>query len=67
MFSKHKFAWQAGFGGFSYTKSHVDKVIDYIKNQKEHHKKVTFREEYIKFLKWAEIEFDERYIFKDPE
>ena len=66
-FTKHKFEWQIGFGAFSYTKSHEKRMIEYIKNQKEHHKKVTFREEYLKFLKWAEIEFDERYIFKDPE
>jgi putative transposase len=65
-FSKHKFAWQGGFAAFSYTKSHEKRVIAYIKNQKEHHKKVTFREEYLKFLEWAEIEFKEQYIFKDP-
>jgi putative transposase len=66
-FSKHTFAWQAGYAAFSYTKSHEKRVIEYIKNQKEHHKKMTFRDEYLKFLKWAEIEFDEKYIFKDPE
>ena len=66
-FLKHRFEWQEGYGAFTYTKSHVPKVIEYIRNQKEHHKKVTFREEYLKFLNWAEIEFDEKYIFKEPE
>jgi putative transposase len=66
-FTKHKFAWQDGFGAFSYSKNHVQRVIDYVLNQKEHHKQVTFREEYIKLLQWAEIEFDEKYIFKEPE
>jgi putative transposase len=66
-FTKHKFIWQDGFGAFTYTKIHTQRVLEYVLNQKEHHKKVTFREEYIKLLQWAEIEFDERYIFKEPE
>jgi putative transposase len=60
-----KFEWQSGYGAFSYSKSHVDKVINYIKNQEEHHKKETFKEEYLKFLKAFEIEYNESYIFKD--
>lgn len=64
-FLKVKFEWQEGFGSFSYSKSHVNKVIDYIKNQEVHHKKETFRDEYLKFLKAFEIDYDERYIFKD--
>ena len=64
-FLKVKFEWQEGFGAFSYSKSHVNKVIDYIKNQEVHHKKETFRDEYLKFLKAFEIDYDERYIFKD--
>lgn len=64
-FLKVKFEWQEGFGDFSYSKSHVNKVIDYIKNQEVHHKKETFRDEYLKFLKAFEIDYDERYIFKD--
>ncbi|MDF2157648.1 IS200/IS605 family transposase [Algoriphagus sp. CAU 1675] len=63
--SPSKFSWQAGFGAFSYTKSDVPKVIQYIQNQKEHHQKKTFLEEYKKILKDLEIEFDPRYIFKD--
>ncbi|MCI4444002.1 MAG: IS200/IS605 family transposase [Lentimicrobium sp.] len=64
-FLKIKFEWQEGYGAFSYSKSHVNNVIDYIKNQEEHHKKESFRDEYLKFLKAFEIEYDERYIFKD--
>jgi len=60
-----KFEWQHGYGAFSCSKSHVDKVFNYIRNQEEHHKKTTFREEYIAFLKKYEVEYDERYIFED--
>ncbi|MEP7372987.1 MAG: transposase [Chitinophagaceae bacterium] len=66
-FCKFPFAWQEGFGAFSYSKSHVDRVIRYIQNQEIHHKKETFLDEYRKLLKAFEIEYDERYIFKDPE
>jgi len=64
-FLNRKFEWQEGYGAFSYSKSHVNSVINYIKNQEEHHKKESFREEYLTFLKKFEIEYDERYIFKD--
>ncbi len=64
-FLKVKFEWQEGYGAFSYSKSHVNNVIRYIQNQENHHKKESFREEYLKFLKVFEIEYDERYIFKD--
>ena len=66
-FCKSIFAWQEGFGGFSYSKSHVDDVIRYIQNQEAHHKKETFLDEYRKLLKAFEVEYDERYIFKEPE
>ena len=66
-FVNGKFSWQAGFGAFSYSKSHVDNVINYIKNQKTHHKKHTFIEEYLDFLEKFEIPFDERYIFNPVE
>jgi putative transposase len=65
-FLKVKFEWQEGYGAFSYSKSHVNNVISYIQNQENHHKKETFREEYLKFLKVFELEYDERYIFKEP-
>ncbi len=58
-----KFSWQEGFGAFTYSKSQIDAVAKYILNQPEHHKKSTFREEYIGFLKKFEIEYDERYLF----
>jgi REP element-mobilizing transposase RayT len=63
-FSKFKFNWQEGYGAFSYSHSHIDLVAKYVMNQKEHHKKITFREEYIDFLKKFEIEFKEEYLFK---
>jgi putative transposase len=58
-----KFAWQNGYGSFSYSMSHVDKVIDYIINQREHHKNMTFRDEYIKMLTDFQVTFDEKYLF----
>ena len=62
--SEHRFAWQEGYGAFSYAKSQVPQVIRYIQNQEEHHRKKTFLEEYVEFLKVFEIDYDERYIFK---
>ena len=61
------FAWQEGYGAFSYSKSHVQDVIRYIQNQEIHHQKELFLDEYRKMLKVFEIEFDEQYIFKEPE
>lgn len=61
--SKFKFNWQEGYGAFSYSHSHIDNVAKYIMNQKEHHKKISFKEEYIDFLKKFEIEYDEKYLF----
>jgi putative transposase len=61
---KGKFSWQEGFGAFSYSRSQIDTVIKYILNQEVHHKKTTFKEEYISFLKKFEIEYDEKYLFK---
>lgn len=63
-FIKGRFSWQEGYGAFSYSKSHVDNVIEYIKNQQEHHRKRTFIEEYTELLRKFEIDFDDRYIFK---
>jgi len=62
-----KFQWQDGYGAFSYSKSQIDKVVNYILNQQEHHKKTTFLEEYKQILKSFNVDFDERYIFKTPE
>ena len=66
-FCPSAFAWQEGFGAFSYSKSHVDKVIRYVQNQETHHKKETFLDEYRRLLKAFEVEYDEQYIFKEPE
>ena len=66
-FVKCRFSWQEGFGGFSYSKSHVDQVIDYIKNQEIHHRKKSFIEEYLEFLEKFQVPYDERYIFKPVE
>ena len=60
---KGKFSWQQGYGAFSYSHSHINNVYQYILNQEEHHKKKTFREEYIEFLKKFEVEYDEKYLF----
>jgi len=58
-----KFNWQEGFGAFSYSKSQIDHVIKYILNQKEHHKRQTFKAEYLEFLRKFEVEFNEKYLF----
>jgi putative transposase len=63
-FLKHKFSWQEGYGVFSYSQSGFGKVIEYIKNQKEHHKKKTFRQEYMTFLKKFDIPFEDKYLFE---
>ena len=60
------FAWQEGFGAFSYSRSHVPDVIRYIQNQEAHHKKECFLDEYRRMLKAFDIDFDEQYIFKEP-
>ena len=59
-----KFNWQEGYGAFSYSKSHLDAVVNYINNQREHHKVKTFKQEYIDFLHKFEIEYDEKYLFE---
>ena len=66
-FIKEKFEWQEEFGAFSYNKSQVSKVIEYVQNQEAHHRKTTFLDEYKMFLKKFEVDYDERYIFKTPE
>lgn len=63
-FMKFRFKWQEGYGAFSYGQSQLDNVIAYIRNQKNHHKKRTFKEEYIEFLEKFKIEYDDRYLFE---
>ena len=60
-----KFEWQSGYGAFSVSQSVVDKTLEYIKNQKAHHAKHTFRDEYIGFLQLYGISYDDRYVFTD--
>ena len=60
-----KFRWQEGYGAFSYSHSQIDRVVQYIMNQAEHHRKRTFHEEYTDLLRKFEITFDERYILRD--
>jgi len=57
--------WQVGYGAFTYGMSAKDNLIEYIKNQEEHHRKVTFKEEYIGLLKEHDIDYDEKYLFED--
>jgi len=59
-----KFSWQDGYGAFTYSRSHVDRVYKYIENQERHHKKRTFKEEYIGLLDKFGIEYDEKYLFR---
>ena len=58
-----KFEWQDGYGAFSYSRSHIDNVYKYIENQEAHHKKRTFKEEYLDLLKKFEVEYNEKYLF----
>ena len=58
-----KFHWQNGYGAFSVSQSNLQEVVVYIQNQEEHHKRVTFQDEYRAFLKAYGIEYDERYVW----
>ena len=62
-FVRDKFSWQEGYGAFSYSHSQIDSVFNYILNQEKHHKKKTFKEEYIGFLKLFNIDYNEKYLF----
>ncbi len=59
----HKFQWQEGFGAFSYSNSHVERVIKYVLNQKDHHARQSFGEEYVGMLEQNAVEYDEKYLF----
>lgn len=63
-FTSGKFAWQEGYGAFTYSRSQIEDIYKYIKRQEDHHKKKTFEQEYIEFLKKFEIEYDEKFLFK---
>ena len=61
--ARSKFTWQDGNGVFSYSRWDVQMLINYIKNQKQHHKKQSFQSEYIELLKQFEVEYDPRFLF----
>ncbi len=65
-FTKSHFAWQDGYGAFSYSKSSLENVVSYIQNQEKNHRKISFLEEYENFLKAFDIQYDRRNIFKEP-
>ena len=66
-FVRGRFTWQEGYGAFSYGRSQIDQVYKNIINQKKHHAKMTFIEEYIALLEKFGVEYDKRYIFKEIE
>ena len=59
-----KFSWQEGYGAFSYGHSQLDTIIRYIQNQAQHHRRRTFKDEYLAWLKKFEIPFEHKYVFK---
>jgi len=63
-FLKGKFAWQEGYGAFSYSHSQVKNVYNYILNQEEHHKKENFQAEYLNFLQHFKVQYDDKYLFE---
>jgi REP element-mobilizing transposase RayT len=62
--SMPSFKWQEGYGAFSYAKSQIDNVVNYILNQQNHHKQKTFKEEYVDFLNNLDIIYKEEYLFE---
>ena len=65
-FCTNKFAWQEGFGAFSYSKKDVANIVRYIKNQQEHHRRSSFLQEYKSLLVEFDIDYNEQYIFREP-
>src|SRR5690606_28853038 len=63
--TKEKFHWQSGYAAFTNSHSQIDKVVTYILNQKKHHKKTSFKEEYLSFLEKYKIKYDPKYLFSD--
>ena len=61
-FTNHKFQWQEGYGAFSYSESKINTVFHYIKNQKEHHRTMSFMEEYKEMLNKFNVEYEEKYL-----
>lgn len=65
-FLKVQFEWQEGYGAFSYSKTDLKNIINYIQNQEKHHAKVTFKQEFILLLEEYELEYDINYLFNEP-
>ena len=63
--AKDAFSWQNGYGAFTVSKSAVDDVERYIANQEEHHRRMTFKEEFIALLEKHGVEYDPRYVWGD--
>ena len=63
-FVSGKFAWQEGYGAFSYGRSQLDSIIRYIQNQEKHHNRRTFKDEYLSLLRKFEVAFDDKFVFK---
>jgi putative transposase len=61
------FSWQEGYGAFSVSHSHLDRVVNYIRKQETHHRRKSFQQEYVEFLERHRIPYDQRYIFKPIE
>ena len=61
--TQRKFHWQHGYGAFSVSQSHLEQVTRYIERQEEHHRRVTFQDEFRAFLKKCRVEYDERYVW----
>jgi len=61
--NQRHFAWQTGYAAFSVSKSQVEQVKRYVENQEEHHRKISFQEEVVAFLKKQGVEYDPRYVF----
>ena len=66
-FVRAKFNWQSGYGAFSFSHSHMDRVAKYIQNQEKHHKRKTFQDEYKELLQKYDVRYDERFILKGIE
>ncbi len=64
-YTSTRFEWQKGYGCFSYSRSQIDGVYQYIKNQEKHHQQRSFLEEYIIMLEKFRVNYDKRYIFKE--
>jgi len=61
---KSKFSWQEGYGAFSYSHSHIENVYNYILGREAHHRKKTFKTEYLDYQKDLDMPFDEKYLFE---